>query len=75
MARLLIVVARDRFQLYGCLTDEAAGQRGMQVTLDRRCGERRQHVQAQESERRRADRRRQPVSANDLRSHGFVVTR
>lgn len=47
----------------------------MEVLLDRRWRERRQRLQAHGLERRRTDRRNELVKEEDLRTHGFVVSR
>ncbi|MFQ5896861.1 MAG: hypothetical protein ACE5JN_01245 [Candidatus Methylomirabilia bacterium] len=75
LSGILFIVARHRVALYEYLSDQVARQTGLPVILDRRRGERRQRIRMRVPERRRADRRRQPVSEDDLRSHGFVVIR
>lgn len=69
------IVAQDNPQLYEHLSQRFAGGEGVQVLMDRRRGERRQHTQVQEPERRKGLRRRQPVGEDDLRSYGFAVIR
>lgn len=73
--RRRIVVARNRLALCDYLRQQFFGDKEVEVLVDRRWRERRQGVQAQAPERRRADRRREPVSAEDLNRHGFVVIR
>ena len=71
--RCLFIVARGQPDLWHHLTRDFAGDEEVQVLLDRRRGERRQHLQPNEPERRRSDRRRQPSIDNDLRYRSFVI--
>lgn len=75
MDRRLIVVRRNQLALCDYLRGQFSGDKDVEVILDRRWGERRQCVQAQEPERRRAGRRQEAVREEDLRAHGFVVVR
>ena len=70
--RCLFIVARDQPDLWHHLKRDFAEEE-VQVILDRRRGDRRQRVEAQEPERRRADRRRQPSVDNNLRYRSFVI--
>lgn len=71
-ARLLFIVARNQRDLYESLRRSFSAGKGVQVLLDRRLGERRQRVEPQGSERRRADRRQQRVD-RDLRYRSFLI--
>lgn len=73
MSQLLLIVARDRQDLLEYWTRWFAGVQEVQVVLDRRRGERRQHVQAHAPEQRRADRRRKPGIGDAPRSSGFEI--
>jgi hypothetical protein len=69
----LIIVARDQPELWHHLTEHFAGQREVQVFLDRRQWERRQRFQTYEPERRRAARRRPLSRSTDLRYRSFLL--
>jgi hypothetical protein len=56
-SRHLVIVARDRPDLYGQLTDQFANDPNVTVLLDRRVEERRRQEVARMPERRRRDRR------------------
>lgn len=71
-ARYLLIVARDQPDLCDYLMRDFAADEEVQVLLDRRQGERRQHRRPHEPERRRADRRQRGVD-KDLRSRSFVI--
>lgn len=58
--RYLFIVSRDQPELYDRLTRDFSQEKEVQVLLDRRVEERRQRIQGNGSERRRAGRRRQP---------------
>ena len=73
MVRYLLIAAKDRLDLQGYWTRWFAGTADVQVTVDRRQGERRQQVQPHEPERRRADRRYRPGFDRELRSSGFAI--
>ncbi len=68
----LFVVARHNIQLYDYLKREYAGE-PVTVILDRRHGQRRENAEATESERRRAERRRQIQVDDAIRTRGFAV--
>lgn len=70
--RCLFIVARGQPDLWHHLKQDFAEEE-VQVILDRRRGDRRQRVEAQEPERRRADRRRQPSIDNNLSYRSFVI--
>ena len=75
MDQRLIVVARNRLDLCDYQRQQFFEDKDIQVLVDRRWAERRQGVQAHEPERRRADRRQEPVREGDLNRHGFAVIR
>ncbi|MBI4594651.1 MAG: hypothetical protein HY728_10590 [Candidatus Rokubacteria bacterium] len=72
---LLFIVARNEPRLYATLRQEFAAERGVQVVLDRRGGERRQRHAAQPHERRRQDRRGHAEIDPHLRSIGWAIVR
>lgn len=71
--RCVFIVARDQSDLWHYLRQHFAREEEVQVILDRRRGERRQRNRVTETERRQADRRRQPSVDNDLRYRSFVI--
>jgi hypothetical protein len=71
--RFLCIVARDQPDLFDHLRERFAGDRGVEVTLDRRRGERRQGVPQAEQERRRAHRRWHPDNHETLSSVGVFL--
>jgi len=73
VASYLFIVARSRLDLRDYWTRWFARAQEVQVTVDRRQGARRQHVEPHEPERRRADRRYRPAIERDLRSTGFAI--
>lgn len=70
MTEYLLIVERNRRQLFETLTDQFSDGGKVQVLLDRRSGERRQSLVASEAERRRAERR-----GVHKRSDWFVMVR
>ncbi|MFQ5520708.1 MAG: hypothetical protein ACE5FK_04870 [Candidatus Methylomirabilia bacterium] len=60
MARFLLILARDQPDVYNYLGRKFERDPEFEVLLDRRQEERRQRVFARATERRRADRRREP---------------
>ncbi|MFQ5899149.1 MAG: hypothetical protein ACE5JN_13020 [Candidatus Methylomirabilia bacterium] len=60
MARFLLIVARDQPEVHNYLARKFVGDQEFHVFLDRRQEERRQRIFAHGSERRAADRRRDP---------------
>ena len=70
--RCLFIVARDQPDLWHHLRQDFAEDEEIQVVLDRRRGERRQHVWAHDPERRQADRRLASID-RDLRYRSFVI--
>ena len=68
----LFVVARHNIQLYDYLKREYAGE-PVTVILDRRHGQRREHEHPTDTERRRAERRRQVQVDEAIRTRGFAV--
>ncbi len=75
MARYLLLVARDQLNLRDYWTRWFRGVQDVQVTLDRRWGERREQVQPHEPERRRAEPRDQQKIDRQLRSRRFAIIR
>jgi hypothetical protein len=74
MPSVLMIVARDRTELYERLRQEFANDRAVAVVLDRRYGQRRRASLAVTAEQRRAERRRRNVE-EELRSLGWATTR
>lgn len=74
MASVLMIVARDRADLYERLRQEFANDRAVAIVLDRRYGQRRQASMAVTPEQRRAERRRRDIE-NDLRRLGWATAR
>lgn len=75
MDRRLIIVARNQLPLCDYLRQQFAGDRDVELILDRRWRERRQRAQPYAWERRRADRRQGSIRDADLHTHGFAVIR
>ncbi len=75
MDRLLFIVAQDRPDLYKYLTWHFSSEKDVQVIFNQRGKERRQGVERQHPERRRADRRRQAAVNRDPFSLNHVITR
>lgn len=73
MGGYLLIVPRDRPDLYEYLKRQFSEVENFEVLLDRRLGERRQRAEPHEPERRRAERRRRPESYR--RSDWFVIAR
>ena len=73
MAEHLLIVPRDRPDLYEYLKRQFSGVENFEVLLDRRRGERRQRNISHEPDRRRGQRRRQPESYR--RTDWFVIAR
>lgn len=61
MAGLLMIVARDRQDLYERLHQEFHADRAVAVVLDRRLGERRRRIHAVTAEQRQTDRRQRDL--------------
>jgi hypothetical protein len=74
MASVLMIVARDRADLYDRLRQEFANDRAVAVVLDRRYGQRRQACVAVTAEQRQAERRHRDID-DDLRRLGWATTR
>lgn len=70
--RCLVIVARDRPDLWNDLRRDFTGGQGVRVILDRRKGERRQRAARHRPERRRGERRQARVD-RDLRYRSFVI--
>ena len=74
MAAVLMIVARDRADLYDRLRKEFANDHAVAVVLDRRVVDRRQTTLPVNDDRRHAERRRRAV-AEDLRRLGWATAR
>jgi hypothetical protein len=75
MAGILMIVARDRPDLYDRLRQEFNGDRAVSVVLDRRFGERRREgVEATTAEQRSAERRRRDIE-DGLQRLGWATAR
>lgn len=74
MAAILMIVARDRPDLYDRLRKEFTNDRAVAVLLDRRFGQRRQDAVVVTEEQRRAERRRRDIE-DDLQSLGWATAR
>ena len=74
MASVLMIVARDRTELYERLRQEFLNDEAVTVLFDRRVGERRAACEPITEEQRRADRRRRDID-DDLRRHGWATAR
>ena len=75
MAGILMIVARDRPDLYDRLRQEFNGDRAVSVVLDRRFGERRRDsVEATAAEQRSAERRRRDIE-DGLQRLGWATAR
>jgi hypothetical protein len=74
MAAVLMIVARDRPDLFASLTHAFANDRGVAVILDRRCGERRHLLHAVTHDQRHADRRQARID-DDLNVLGWAAVR
>ena len=73
--RSLLIVARDRLDLWDFWEQWFSATPEVQLILDRRHGERRQRVQSHEPERRDAERRCQPSIDEEIRATGFAIIR
>lgn len=71
--RYLAIVARDRPDLVSRVSRLFLMDEKVDVILDRREGERRQHIRAHVAERRAAERRRAPRPEADLALHPVVI--
>jgi hypothetical protein len=74
MAELLFIVARERQDLYDHLRRAFADTPAVEVILDRRVGERRQHPLPADTERRQRDRRLRDISS-DVQGLGWALVR
>jgi hypothetical protein len=74
MASVLMIVARDRTELYERLRQEFQNDRAVAVVLDRRFGQRRCARLSVTAEQRCAERRRRDID-DDLRRLGWATTR
>jgi len=73
MARALFIVSRGHHDLYTYLRERFAGDEAVEVVLDRRIRNRRQHDTVWPVERRRADRRSHPEIDAELRIRSHAV--
>lgn len=75
MPGILMIVARDRPDLYDRLRQEFSGDRAVAVVLDRRFGERRSETaDAATTEQRLADRRQRDIE-DGLQRLGWATAR
>ncbi len=74
-ARQLIIVAGNREHLYNVFQRGFVENETVRVLLDRRVGERRQHSEPHESERRRGNRRSPKTIDGLLRAIGWTIVR
>lgn len=74
-ARYLVLVARDREDLFNYLRRQFAKEVGVEVRYERRVGERRGRAAVAPLDRRRKDRRGKPSVDADLRRFGFAIVR
>jgi hypothetical protein len=74
-ARYLVLVARDREDLFNYLRRQFAGEVGVEVRYERRTGERRRGERIAPLDRRRKDRRAKPPLDAELRRYGFAIVR
>lgn len=74
MASVLMIVARERADLYERLSREFANDHAIAVVLDRRYGQRRRACAAATPEQRHAERRQRDID-DDLRRLGWATTR
>ena len=72
-ARSLILVARDRRDLFEYLQQKFLTDVGIEVRYEQRGGERRQQKVVKPLERRRRDRRAKPPLHAELRRFGFAI--
>lgn len=75
MGRTVFIVSRQHPDLYAYLRERFAADRGVEVVLDRRLGQRRQHHAPFEGDRRQDDRRQRPEVELELqtRSHAIIT--
>lgn len=74
-ARYLVLVACDRADLFKYLRQKFATEVGIEVSYERRVGERRRRTAVQPGDRRRGDRRTRPPLDAELRRFGFAIVR
>ncbi len=73
--RYLVIVARDRRDLYEYLKAAFAYEPGVHVLQERRQAQRRRRSDAPSSDRRRKDRRSRPKVDAHMRTFGFAIVR
>jgi hypothetical protein len=71
---VLMIVARDRPDLYERLRKEFTDEHAVKVVLDRRFGQRRRDTVAVTADQRRAERRRRDIDSN-LQRLGWATAR
>ena len=69
----LILVARDRRDLYDYLSRKFSDEPGVRVVQERRTGDRRRSERMSPLDRRRRDRRSRPSVDAELRRFGFAI--
>jgi hypothetical protein len=72
-AQYLILVARERRDLFEYLQQKFLAESGVEVRYDQRVGERRQQGAVKPLERRRRTRRTRPPLDTELRRFGFAI--
>lgn len=72
-ARYLILVARDRVDLFEYLQQKFVTETDVEVRYERRMGERRRRPAVKPLDRRRRDRRAKPPLDADLGRFGFAI--
>ena len=73
MGVTLFIVSRDHPDLYAYLRERFATDRGVEVILDRRLGQRRQGNEPYQRERRQDERRRRPEVDLELQSRSHAI--
>ncbi len=73
IAQHLLIVARNRHQLYEHLKAAFSGNETIRVITDRRATDRRRHTATSAEERRRDDRRSRPTIDDQLRTIGWSL--
>lgn len=74
-ARYLVLVARDREELFKYLRWQFSGEVGVEVRYERRIAERRRQDAVRPLDRRRRDRRIKPPLEAELKRFGFAIVR
>jgi hypothetical protein len=71
--RLVFIVSPGQRELYNSLKRTFAGDRSVEVILDRRSGQRRQRRESPTADRRRIERRRQSAVQTKLAARGYAL--